>query len=147
MKFQTIKYSEPQELDAKLPSSPASADMIFICHYGFQLFQIWSLHCYQNSSLWRQNLNKEKKALWGIETTEEGLMWTNNGSRTLKSHLAKCYNKKWEYLQMIMQRSQNSQIKQAEQDNSDVARQSSGIVWNNWQATVSHFRQILEEQK
>lgn len=42
-----------------------------------------------------------------------------------------CYNKKWEYLQIIMQRNHNSQIKQAEKDNSDIAGQYSGIGQNN----------------
>lgn len=38
-----------------------------------------------------------------------------------------CDNKKWEQLQIILQRNHNAQIKQAEQRNSDNAGESFGM--------------------
>lgn len=55
---------ELQESGTKLLSSPALGD-IFICHYGLQLFQIWSLPCKEDSNLKR----KKKKAVWGTDTS------------------------------------------------------------------------------
>lgn len=97
-----------------------------MCHYGLQLFSDLEL------TLLTEFLSIKTDFFFLKHLEFEG--WrlvkktnVNNVSRTQKSHLAMCDNKKWEQLQIILQRNHNAQIKQAEQRNSDNAGESFGM--------------------